>query len=72
MLRTRHAASIVQAVLQLAASLGLNVVAEGVEEEAQWDQLRALGCNSFQGYLFAKPMALYQLGAMYESDPCPS
>ncbi|MFN8892892.1 MAG: EAL domain-containing protein, partial [Betaproteobacteria bacterium] len=34
----------------------LNVVAEGVESEAQRDVLVALGCDELQGYLFAKPM----------------
>lgn len=43
--------SIVQAIISLAHSLNLNVVAEGVETEAQLDLLRRLGCNHYQGYL---------------------
>jgi diguanylate cyclase (GGDEF)-like protein/PAS domain S-box-containing protein len=66
MLRVPHAASIVQAIVHLAGNLGLHVVAEGVEEEAQWDELRSLGCGGFQGYLFARPMALAELAGMTE------
>jgi diguanylate cyclase (GGDEF)-like protein/PAS domain S-box-containing protein len=72
MLRTQHAASIVQTVVQLATSLGLHVVAEGVEEEAQWAQLRALGCSTFQGYLFGPPMPLENLAGLYEACECPA
>jgi diguanylate cyclase (GGDEF)-like protein/PAS domain S-box-containing protein len=65
MLHTQSAASIVQAVVQLATSLGLHVVAEGVEEEAQWQHLCAIGCASFQGYLFARPMSVEELAGLY-------
>ena len=66
MLRTPHAASIVQAIVHLSASLGLNVVAEGVECEDQWERLREIGCLSFQGYLFARPMPARDLAALHE------
>lgn len=46
---------IVSAVIALAHALGLSVVAEGVETEAQADRLRSLGCETGQGYLFARP-----------------
>ena len=48
--------SIVQAIVALGHSLGLQVVAEGVERGDQLECLRALGCNLLQGYLFAPPM----------------
>ncbi len=51
------ARSIVDAVIKLAHAIGLKVVAEGVETEAQRDILLDLGCDEFQGYLFAKPMS---------------
>jgi diguanylate cyclase (GGDEF)-like protein/PAS domain S-box-containing protein len=48
--------TIVGAVVQLARSLGLATVAEGVESEAQLEVVGSLGCTMAQGYLFAKPM----------------
>ncbi len=48
---------IVQTILTLARSLGLTVIAEGVENETQLDQLKNLDCESAQGYFFAKPMS---------------
>jgi diguanylate cyclase (GGDEF)-like protein len=63
-----HARSIVQAVVQMAATLGLRVVAEGVETEAQRDALVALGCDELQGYLFAKPMTATALMLWADGD----
>jgi EAL domain-containing protein (putative c-di-GMP-specific phosphodiesterase class I) len=51
-----EARAIVRAVIEMARALGLEVVAEGVENEAQRDLLVRLGCDKLQGYLFAKPM----------------
>jgi EAL domain-containing protein (putative c-di-GMP-specific phosphodiesterase class I) len=48
--------TIVRAVMQMAKSLGLSVIAEGIESQEQFDILRGLGCDFFQGYLIAKPM----------------
>ena len=48
--------AIVTAVIRLAHSLGLSVVAEGVEDEACWRVLASLGCDIVQGYHFAKPL----------------
>ncbi len=47
---------IVQTILNIARSLNVSVVAEGVETELQAVLLRQLGCHAFQGYLFAKPL----------------
>ena len=63
-----HARSIVQAVVQMARTLGLRVVAEGVETEAQRDALVALGCDELQGFLFAKPMTATSLALWAQGD----
>lgn len=49
--------SIVSAVVDLAANLGLRSIAEGVETHDQLHRLRELGCDQAQGYLFARPAA---------------
>jgi len=51
---------LVQAVIQLAVALGIRVVAEGVETEAQRAFLRDSGCNVLQGYLIARPQPAEQ------------
>lgn len=48
--------AIVTAITQLGSTLGLRVVAEGVETDAQLTEVRAHGCDFAQGYLFARPM----------------
>ncbi|WP_431283370.1 putative bifunctional diguanylate cyclase/phosphodiesterase [Humitalea sp. 24SJ18S-53] len=59
----RRAEEVVRATLSMARSLGLDVVAEGVETEAQAATLRALGCTAAQGFLYAQPMDLAALQA---------
>jgi diguanylate cyclase (GGDEF)-like protein len=54
-------AVIVRSTIDLAANLGLRVVAEGVEDQATWDQLRSLGCDAAQGYFLGRPMPVLQL-----------
>jgi EAL domain-containing protein (putative c-di-GMP-specific phosphodiesterase class I) len=48
--------SIISAVLWLARSLGMSVVAEGVEDIADWDALRTADCPAIQGYYFSRPV----------------
>ncbi len=48
--------ALVSAMLAMAHRLGLRVVAEGVETQAQWDLLRTLGCDIAQGFLLGRPM----------------
>jgi len=47
---------IVRTIISIGKQFGLEVIAEGVEEEAQYEKLLLLGCKNFQGYLFYKPM----------------
>ena len=51
-------AAIVKTIISLGQNLGLSIMAEGVETQAQRDFLGDLGCSSFQGYLFGTPLAL--------------
>ena len=51
-------AVMVQAIIGMAQNFRLNVIAEGVETEAQLDFLKRNGCMTYQGYLFSKPVPL--------------
>jgi diguanylate cyclase (GGDEF)-like protein len=53
--------AIVDSVIHLAHSLELNVVAEGVEDEATWSVLRDLGCDDVQGYFLGRPIPVSDL-----------
>lgn len=57
-----HGQEIVQAIVAMGKAMRLEVQAEGVELESQLATLRALGCNSFQGFLRAAPMPAAALG----------
>jgi len=57
-------AAIVQAVIAVAKSRDLSVVAEGIETEAQAKQLRAMGCDLGQGFLFARPLPPEEVPAL--------
>jgi diguanylate cyclase (GGDEF)-like protein len=48
--------AIVLAMIQIARSLNLKTLAEGVEEEAQAEQLKVMGCDGVQGYLYSRPL----------------
>jgi diguanylate cyclase (GGDEF)-like protein len=62
-------AAIVRAIRLLADSLGLEVIAEGIETEEQRQQLRLLGLPFGQGYLFAKPQPMADIAAKYAPKP---
>lgn len=61
-------ALIVRSTIDLAHGLGLKVVAEGIETEACFGVLAAMGCDMAQGYLIAKPQPLEQLIAFLAED----
>ena len=54
-------APLVDAIIAMAKSLGLDTVAEGVETEAQWHYLKSRHANQVQGFLFCRPLALEDL-----------
>ncbi len=61
---------IVRAIVTLARNLGLKVIAEGIETDAQLNVLRSLECEGGQGYLFAAPMSIDKLVEfMAENEP---
>ena len=55
-------ATIVRSTIDLGRNLGLDVVAEGVENREVWDRLRALGCTAAQGYYLSRPVPASELG----------
>lgn len=57
-------AAIVLAIIAMSRSLGIEVIAEGVETQAQLDFLAASGCENYQGYLFGKPMSIAEWDSM--------
>ena len=59
--------AIVRAIVRMAESLGLSVVAEGVEDAETWGLLRDMGAGQAQGYHFARPLPMEQL----KLDPLP-
>ncbi|SMF28284.1 PAS domain S-box-containing protein/diguanylate cyclase (GGDEF) domain-containing protein [Alteromonadaceae bacterium Bs31] len=56
---------IAKTVIALGQTLGLEVIAEGVETVEQRNFLQDIGCKAFQGYCFGKPMAIGELEAVY-------
>jgi diguanylate cyclase (GGDEF)-like protein len=62
-------AAIVEATIQLAHSIGIRVVAEGVEDEVTWRLLAARRCELVQGYALSKPLAAGELESLLQSAP---
>jgi EAL domain-containing protein (putative c-di-GMP-specific phosphodiesterase class I) len=60
--RDRQAAMIVASVTKLARTLGMTVVAEGVESEPQREVLLAAGCDYLQGFHFGRPVPPGEVG----------
>jgi diguanylate cyclase (GGDEF)-like protein/PAS domain S-box-containing protein len=57
--------AIAQTILSLSKAMGLPVIAEGVETEEQREFLSGLGCHSFQGYLFSRPLPLEEFERLW-------
>ncbi len=62
----------IQAILLIARSLGLRVVAEGIETDSQRETLRGMGVEMLQGYLFARPMPETEIAAWLAGKPQPA
>lgn len=60
---------LIDAALVIAHSLGLVVVAEGIETKEELDMLTAMGCDQGQGYLFAEPMPMQKLFDYLQANP---
>ena len=65
-------AVIVRSTIALARSLGLNVVAEGVEDQLTWDELERLRCHAAQGYYLSRPVPAADLVPMLCGRTIPS
>ncbi|MDP9435761.1 MAG: EAL domain-containing protein [Actinomycetota bacterium] len=63
--------AIVRSTVELGKSLGLNVVAEGVEDPGAWDALAGLACDQLQGYFLCRPMPEQEVGAWVTSYASP-
>lgn len=61
-------AAIIRSIMTLGDSLGLSVIAEGVETDAEWKFLLGEGCNMFQGFYFGKPCAAEDFEALLSKD----
>ncbi|WP_422049175.1 putative bifunctional diguanylate cyclase/phosphodiesterase [Shimia sp.] len=68
---TEDAKGLLSTMINLGQVLGMTVVVEGVETEEQRDFLTASGCSELQGFLFAKPMPLSELTAIYGHERKP-
>jgi diguanylate cyclase (GGDEF)-like protein len=62
-------AAIVRATIELARSLGLDLVAEGVEDEATWKRLGDMGCAAAQGYFLSRPLPVPDLESWIRDWP---
>ena len=70
LLESDEARAIVETIIVLGHKLGLRVLAEGVETEAQRARLRELGCHQYQGYLGSRPLPLAELETLLKSLQC--
>lgn len=68
MLTEKSDSSIISAIINLASSLDLSVVAEGVELAAQADALAQLGCHVMQGYVYSKPISFDNLLTLLRTE----
>ncbi|MDP3816405.1 EAL domain-containing protein, partial [Pseudomonas sp.] len=61
-------AEIIRAIVAMARSLGLAMIAEGVEHSDQLDFLQEQGCHLYQGYLFSKPVPMDEFRVLLQDN----
>jgi EAL domain-containing protein (putative c-di-GMP-specific phosphodiesterase class I) len=61
--------SIVRPIIELGHNMGLEVVAEGVEDQATWDALVNLGCDVAQGFHVCPPMMAAEFADWFQASP---
>lgn len=62
---------LIKAIIQMAHGLGMQVVAEGIEEYSSYRQLCLQGCEYAQGYLLYKPLPSHEIGQVISGNQCP-
>jgi EAL domain-containing protein (putative c-di-GMP-specific phosphodiesterase class I) len=67
--KDENADKLVASIVSIAHGLGLEVVAEGVEEKYQADHLIALGCEYLQGYYFSRPVPPCEVAGILQKQP---
>ncbi|MEO6072322.1 MAG: EAL domain-containing protein [Burkholderiales bacterium] len=67
----KKASNFFRAIVSLIQTIDLKVLAEGVETEVQWQELKDAGCDAAQGYLFSKPVSAAQATLLLNSPPPP-
>ncbi len=68
MLKDEKSLKLCELVMDISRFLNVPVVAEGVEEQAQYDKLREMGCEIIQGYYFSKPLPAEEFAALIEKE----
>lgn len=70
MVENEDSKAIVKAIIDMSKSLGVKTIAEGVEYESQLKELKKLGCDQIQGYIWSKPLPLKELEDNYIRKLC--
>src|SRR3546814_21130220 len=67
--RPIYAVAVIEAVVTLGRRLGLEIVAEGIENEAQAKLMKEVGCTPLQGWFVARPLESSGVGQMLDTSP---
>jgi EAL domain-containing protein (putative c-di-GMP-specific phosphodiesterase class I) len=62
--------ALVETIIMLGHNLGMNIIAEGVETQAQFDFLREKGCEEIQGFLYCKPLPAAEVERFMGQSGC--